>query len=218
MTFDVAYRYQQALDPSSLDTIAACVHAIQAAAKDCANAGAPIESDPAVVLLAQHLGSVAVRAYPAADSLKQLCIQAIADIHAAPSLVTLVHQGVAHDADAARDSAAADTIEAKRALARLADVLGLRSADYDLHVSAGAPSDLGEVTLHADRLYVQVTIGGFGPGEILFRSVRGRRDYTGGRNRWARIEELHEPERLGRRIAREVGLELPGREQLPMVA
>ena len=214
MTFDVAYRYQQALDPSSLDTIAACVHAIQAAAKDCANAGVSFESDPAVVLLAQHLGSVAIRAYPAADGLRQLCVQAIADIRATPVLVTLAQTGVAYVADAKR----LFHVEAKRALARLADVLGLRSADYDLHVSAGGPAVAGEVTLHADRLYIKVTIGGLGPGEVLFRSVRGRQDYTGGRNRWARIEELHDPERLGQRIAREVGLELPGSEQLPLVA
>lgn len=43
MTYDVGYRFAQALDPSGLDTIAACLHAIQAAAKDCRNAGKPFE-------------------------------------------------------------------------------------------------------------------------------------------------------------------------------
>lgn len=64
MTYDVGYRFAQALDPSGLDTIAACLHAIQAAAKDCRNAGKPFESDPAVVLLAQHLGAVATTTMP----------------------------------------------------------------------------------------------------------------------------------------------------------
>jgi hypothetical protein len=49
MAHDTHFRHAQALDPSGLDTIAACLHAIQAAAKDCRNAGLPFESDPAVV-------------------------------------------------------------------------------------------------------------------------------------------------------------------------
>ena len=64
MTYDVGYRFAQALDPSGLDTIAACLHAIQAAAKDCRNAGKPFDTDPAVVLLAQHLGHVACAKMP----------------------------------------------------------------------------------------------------------------------------------------------------------
>lgn len=214
MTYDVAYRHSQALDPSSLDTIAACLHAIQAAAKDCRNAGASFESDPAVVLLAQHLGSVASRAYPDAAGLKQLCAEASAAIQAQPTLVTLAQRGVAYDDDAKR----LFHVEARRALKRLAHDLGLATDAYDLRVNPGGPAVSGEVTLHADRVYVQVSIGGFGPGEILFRSVRGRRDYTGGQNHWARIDELLEPDRFAERIARVVGLELPACEQLSLVA
>ena len=72
MTYDIPHRYQQALDPSSLDTVATCLHALQAAAKDCLNAGASFESDPAVMLLAQHMGAIAAAAYPDQLKLRQL--------------------------------------------------------------------------------------------------------------------------------------------------
>ena len=100
MTYDIPHRHSQALDPSGLDTIAACLHAIQAAAKDCLNAGAPFETDPAVVLLAQHLGAVAVAAYPDAPTLRRLCTDAVADLRDKPVLATLVQRAVVSDPDA----------------------------------------------------------------------------------------------------------------------
>ena len=214
MTYDIPHRHSQALDPSSLDTIAACLHAIQAAARDCLNAGAPFETDPAVVLLAQHLGAVAVAAYPDVSTLRRLCTDAVADLRAKPVLATLAMRGVASDPDAKRLFHA----EARRALKRLADALGLASECYDLRVNAGGPAVSGEVTLHGDRVYVQVSLGGYGPGPILFRSVRGRRDYSGGQNHWARIDELLAPERFANRIAVATGIEIPAKDQLRLVA
>jgi hypothetical protein len=57
------------------------------------------------------------------------------------------------------------------------------------------------VTLHADRLYVQVSqpAMGFDSG-ILFRSCEGRRDYVGGVNNFASLDLLHRPDALARRI------------------
>jgi hypothetical protein len=73
------------------------------------------------------------------------------------------------------------------------------------------------VTLHSDRLYVQVSIGSIGGHEILYRSVRGRDDYCSGRNHFARIDALLEPARFAARIAADLGLELPARDQLALV-
>lgn len=84
MTYDVGYRFAQALDPSGLDTIAACLHAIQAAAKDCRNAGKSFETDPAVVLLAQHLGAVATTTMPDRPALRTLCGDALSEIARTP--------------------------------------------------------------------------------------------------------------------------------------
>ncbi len=94
MTYDTHFRHAQALDPSGLDTIAACLHAIQAAAKDCRNADVPFESDPAVVLLARHLGSIAELAFPDGQALRGLCADALAEIRRRPMLVVLARRGV----------------------------------------------------------------------------------------------------------------------------
>lgn len=214
MTYDTPHRHAQALDPSGLTTIAACLHAIQAAAKDCLKAGTSFEHDPAVMLLAQHLGAVATLAYPDRPTLRGLCASAIADLRERPVLATLAARGVAFDADAKRLFHA----EARRALKRLADALGIAPDSYDLRVNAGGPVVSGEVTLHTDRVYVQVSIGGYGPGDVLFRSVRGRRDYCGGRNHWARIDELLSPQRLAERIAQAIGLEIPASSVMRLVA
>jgi hypothetical protein len=60
---------------------------------------------------------------------------------------------------------------------------------------------LGEITLHADRLYVQASEPATGSDTgILFRSCEGRRDYTGGVNNFASLDLLHWPDQLARRI------------------
>ena len=65
----------------------------------------------------------------------------------------------------------------------------------------------GEITLHADNVWVQLSIGPFGPGrEVCFRKVRDRRDHIGERNCWASVRELLEPDRFAARIQRELGL------------
>ena len=214
MTYDVGYRFAQALDPSGLDTIAACLHAIQAAAKDCRNAGKPFETDPAVVLLSQHLGAVARAKMPDRAALRSLCGQALAEIARTPLLTVLAARGVDHDADAKRTF----HTEARRALRRFAEALQLASGTYEIRVCAGGPAVSGEVILHADELYVQVSIGGFGGGEILFRRCRGRSDYVGERNHWARMAELVNSATLAARIARELGLAMPVELQPRLVA
>lgn len=214
MTYDVGYRFAQALDPSGLDTIAACLHAIQAAAKDCRNAGKPFETDPAVVLLTQHLGAVARAKMPDRSALRSLCGEALAEIARTPLLILLAARGVDHDAGAKRTF----HTEARRALRRLADAFQVAGDTYEIRVCAGGSAVSGEVILHADELYVQVSIGGFGRGEILFRRCRGRSDYVGERNHWAGIAELIDPTTLAARIARELGLAMPVEVQPRLVA
>ncbi|MFZ4748157.1 MAG: hypothetical protein ACOYLK_14920 [Sphingomonas sp.] len=214
MTYDAHFRHAQALDPSGLDTIAACLHAIRAAAKDCRNAGLPFESDPAVVLLARHLGSVAARTFPDGQALRGLCAEALAEVRSKLILVALARRGVAYDANAKR----AFHAEARKALRLLADALGLAAGSFDIRICAGGPAVAGEVILHADRLYIKVSVGSFGSHDIMFRRCRDRSDYCGERNHWARIEDLLNPALLAARIARELGLELPEEESPRLVA
>ncbi len=214
MTYDVHFRYAQALDPSGLDSLAACLHAIQAAATDCRNAGAPFETDPAVILLARHLGEIATAKMPDRAALRGLCAEALADLARKPVLATLALRGVGYDEPAKR----LFHTEARKALRRLADALRLDPRDYDLRVCAGGPAVSGEVILHTDQLYVQVGLSGYGSGEILFRQVEGRRDYCGARNHWASIRELLDAERFAARLTHELGLEPPSVVEPRLVA
>ena len=81
--------------------------------------------------------------------------------------------------------------EAKAVLKKVAKSLGLNPGDYDLRSNKAGIAVSGEVTLHTDKLYVQVSQGVMGRGgEVLFRSCEGRKDYTGGQNRFASAGEL----------------------------
>jgi len=86
--------------------------------------------------------------------------------------------------------------EAKRAMKALATALGLSKGDYDLRSNLSGTASSGEVTLHTDRLYVQVQVPvGMGPGvEILYRACKSRKDFSGEMNHFAPVEALDEPQ------------------------
>ena len=90
---------------------------------------------------------------------------------------------------------------ARRQLRQLATALGLADGAYDLRSNQGGIAVSGEVTLHADRLYVQVSQPATGSDTgILFRTCKGRKDYIGGRNNFASLDLLHKSDELARRI------------------
>ena len=106
---------------------------------------------------------------------------------------------VAYDADAKRRF----HHHARAQLLKLAEALGLDPAEYDLRSNAGGVAVSGEITLHADRLYVQVSQPATRADTgTLFRSCEGRRDYTGGRNNFASLDLLHRPDELAALIRR----------------
>jgi hypothetical protein len=93
--------------------------------------------------------------------------------------------------------------QARRWLLDLAAALGLADGAYDLRSNQGGIAVSGEVTLHGDRLYVQVSQSALGSDSgILFRSCEGRRDYVGGRNNFASLDLLHRPGDLASLIRR----------------
>ncbi len=150
MTYDVAHRFAQALDPSALSTITASLHAIEAARRDCRNAGRDDETDPAVVLLARHLGMVASQGRGAGGELRSACAEAIAALRRTPALRVLVSSCCAGD-DRAK---AIFHAEGRRALIALADALNLKSGDYDVRSCRGGPAVMGEIILQGEELYV----------------------------------------------------------------
>ena len=91
--------------------------------------------------------------------------------------------------------------QARRQLLRFAAALGFAPCAFDLRSNEGGIAVSGEVTLHADRLYVQVSQPATGSDTgILFRSCENRRDYVGGVNNFASLDLLHRPDELARRI------------------
>lgn len=94
---------------------------------------------------------------------------------------------------------------ARRQLLELAAALGLEPGEYDVRRNDGGIAVSGEATLHAARLYVQVSQPATGSDTgILFRTCEGRRDYTGGRNNFASLDLLHRPVELACLIRRHV--------------
>src|SRR4051794_31178693 len=108
---------------------------------------------------------------------------------------------VAYDADAKRHF----HHHAHAQLLKLAEALGLELGEYDLRSNEGGIAVSGEITMHADRLYVQASQPATRADTgILFRSCEGRRDYTGGRNNFASLDLLHRPDELALWICRHV--------------
>jgi hypothetical protein len=91
--------------------------------------------------------------------------------------------------------------QARRQLKKLADALGLPPDGFDLRSNKAGIAVSGEITLHADHLYVQVCQPATGSDTgVLFRTCRDRKDYIGGANNFASLDLLHQPEELARRI------------------
>lgn len=75
-----------------------------------------------------------------------------------------------------------------RALAR---ELQLPRGTYDVRTSEGGIAVPGECILHSDHLYLQICDSYSAPGPaIMYRTCKGRKDYSGGPNGWAPISQL----------------------------
>jgi hypothetical protein len=85
--------------------------------------------------------------------------------------------------------------QGRKALAALADQLGLEKGSYDVRSCKGGPAVLGEVVLHTDHVYVQVN-----SRDILLRTCEGRKDYTGGHNNFLPLESLENIPSLAGRV------------------
>ena len=92
---------------------------------------------------------------------------------------------------------------ARRQLGLLAKALDLPPGSFDLRSNMAGIAVSGEITLHAERIYVQASqpFGAFDSG-ILIRICNGRRDYVGGPNNFASLDLLHEPVTLARIVKR----------------
>lgn len=88
---------------------------------------------------------------------------------------------------------------AAKKLRELAHELMLAKTDYDLRSNKGGIAVCGEITLHTDTFYCQVYQSAMGIGsEIMFRSCKGRKDYTGGPNHYAPVAVLDDPRQFAK--------------------
>lgn len=203
--FDVAYRHQQALDPSALTTLPAALHAIGRAIDDCRYAGLDAASDPAVVLLARHLASVCA-GKPADDVLERACTDRIAAIRRFPPLLSLAIRGVAYDAIAKERF----HVDGRKALRRLAEALGLERGACEIRSVPGPAGVSGEIVLRTADIHVELIVGGPREGrEVAYRRVRYHAGNGALRRHHAAMADLLAPDALAARIRRDLDLAAP---------
>ena len=77
----------------------------------------------------------------------------------------------------------------KRILRAVAKELGLQSGTYDIRSYLGGTAVAGEITLHGEHIYIQFCEAMNGL-EVLYRSCKGRKDYSGGGNHWMKYDDL----------------------------
>ena len=85
----------------------------------------------------------------------------------------------------------------RAALRALAKELRLASDSFTIRTCEGGVAVSGEVILHGERLYIQISQPATAADSgVLIRSCNGRRDYEGGRNHFSPLSLLDEPAAL----------------------
>ena len=88
-------------------------------------------------------------------------------------------------------------ITGRKRLKALAAQLGLAPGSFEVRSNAGGIAVSGEVTLHGENLYVQISQPATGADSgILIRTCQDRKDYTGGRNNFLPLSWLDETDAL----------------------
>ena len=92
-------------------------------------------------------------------------------------------------------------LHARGRLRALADALKLSADSYELRSNPGGIAMSGEITLHTERVYVQVLQACVGVGwGVLVRTCKGRQDHTGGANHWLPLDALNDTATLSRYV------------------
>jgi hypothetical protein len=76
-------------------------------------------------------------------------------------------------------------------LKKLAAKLGLQAGQFTVRSNKAGMAVSGEVTLHADHLYVQLSESFSGPGlQMMYRGCLSQRDYCGLNNQYAKMTDF----------------------------
>lgn len=205
MIHDLPFRHQQALDPSSLTTLAACLHAITRGIEDCRNAGGDPASDPAISLLIRHLAG-RFASSGSESVLRVACKRRIEELDRVPVLLALALRGVAHDAAAKQRF----HVDGRQALRRFALALGLEDGRFTVTSYPCDPAIAGDVVLTTPDMEMSLSVGPLHAGsEIRYHARRG--PATRAPLRFAPLRDLLNINRFARKVSRELRLaEIPG--------
>ena len=92
-------------------------------------------------------------------------------------------------------------LAARARLRRLAGELGFPPGTFDLRSNKGGVAVSGEITLHHEQVYIQVSQSALGRGMgMLIRTCEGRRDYRGGLNNFVPLEQLDDVPTLATKV------------------
>lgn len=99
---------------------------------------------------------------------------------------------------------------ARSRLKKLAAELDLAAGTFDIRSNRGGIAVSGEITLHHDRFYLQVSQFGLSSGHgILIRTCKGRKDFTGGTNNFVRFQLLDDVPALAAAVRTIIGIASP---------
>ena len=200
MFYDTVYRHNQALSPAGLETVPAALHALNAAVDDCRRAGKPIAHDAAIILLIRTLADAAEHSAPRVSELRQRCVADRAAVLAAPALLAIAGNSVGGDYRAKRTF----HYQARRALARLAEAIGLDSDAARINSALGADHEDGTTELRHADIGIRIVPRSFLPdSEISFN--RCRKGEPAGKVHLAPIAELLDTAAFARRLACTIG-------------
>lgn len=157
MTYDLDFRYRRALQPSGLNSVSACLEALNDAVVDARYAGILVDQDPAIKLLARRLGRVAegdTLVHEDEDcALRHECTDRLAAIEKRPPIIGLVSRGVGQD----KHALAAFRREGQRTLRALATALGFDRNASSVQYTAHRADLAGDHELTCGGIYVRLT-------------------------------------------------------------
>lgn len=97
--------------------------------------------------------------------------------------------------------------DGKKVLKILAKKLYLQPGDYEIRSNKGGIAVAGEITLHANTIYIQIQDSFLGEGlQIMFRRTNGRKDFVGQVNTFASLHALLDVDQLCERMRRVSGV------------
>jgi hypothetical protein len=200
MFYDIIYRHNEALAPDALTTVSAALNAVNAAAIDCRRAGKQVAGDPALLLLIRNLAAVAERTAPDAASLRLACLSDRSAVIETPALLDLADTRIGGNQPAKRTF----HYQARRALFRLAETLGLTTDDLHISSDMGRADDEGRTMLRHPSIAIYVIARGFVPNRQITYNLCDDGCDTGSTH-YASLADLMDASALQSRIATMIG-------------